>query len=340
MKLPVIGITMGDPAGVGPEIIVKALSDSRIFQICRPVVLGDRGIIARTAQILGSQVQVNTTESITGENYHVGDIRVLNLSALDPDGVISGKSDERFGKAIVEYIKTGTRLALDEEIDALTTAPISKELINRAGYAYAGHTELLAQLTNTKDYAMMLTGKRLRVVLVTTHCRLRDVPSLLDTQRIVTVIEVTNSSLKQYFGISEPRIAVASLNPHAGEGGIFGDEEKAIIVPAIQRAKDTGIGIVGPLPPDTIFYYAVRGHYDVVVCMYHDQGLIPLKLLNFQRAVNVTLGLPIIRTSVDHGTAYDIAGSGKANEASLKNAIRLATSMANKRNISRNPAFY
>jgi 4-hydroxythreonine-4-phosphate dehydrogenase len=329
MELPVIGITMGDPAGVGPEIIVKALSDPRIFQICRPLVLGDQGIIVNVAQMLGLEVKVNTITNIRAEKYKAGYINVFNLSNLDANTVVWGKPDERFGKAVVDYIKAGAKLALDGEIDAITTAPINKEVINRAGYAYAGHTELFAELTHTKDYVMMLTGEKLRVALVTTHCRLRDVADLLNTQRIFTILEVTNNSLKEYFAISKPRIAVASLNPHGGEGGIFGDEEERIIIPAINKAKDAGIDAVGTLPPDTLFYYATRGEYDVVVCMYHDQGLIPLKLLNFQNAVNVTLGLPIIRTSVDHGTAYDIAGTGMANETSLKNAIKLAVSMAN-----------
>lgn len=331
MELSVIGITMGDPAGVGPEIIVKALSDPRIFQICRPLVLGDRGIIVKAVQILGLEIQVNTTEDIKGEKYQAGIINVLNLSHLDANSLVFGRPDIRFGKPVVDYIEAGTRLTLDGEIEAITTAPINKAVINRAGYAYAGHTELFAELTHTKDYVMMLTGEKLRVALVTTHCRLKDVAALLNTQRIFTIIKVTNNSLKEYFAISKPRIAVASLNPHGGEGGIFGDEEERIIIPAVNRARKSGIDAVGPLPPDTLFYYAANGEYDVVVCMYHDQGLIPLKLLSFQNAVNVTLGLPIIRTSVDHGTAYDIAGTGKADPESLKNAITLAASMANKR---------
>lgn len=332
MELPVIGITMGDPVGVGPEVIVKAISDSRIFQICRPVVLGDQGIISRAVDILGLKVRVNIVRDLRGEKYQVGAINVFNLSDLDVSTVAWGKPDERFGKVVVEYIKAGAKMALDGEIEAITTAPINKEVVNRAGYAYAGHTELLAELTNAKDYVMMLTGERLRVALVTTHCRLKDVAGLLNTQRIFTVIEVANNSLKEYFAISTPRIAVASLNPHGGESGIFGDEEERTIIPAVKRAKEIGIDAVGPLPPDTLFYYAASGDYDVVVCMYHDQGLIPLKLLSFQSAVNVTLGLPIIRTSADHGTAYDIAGTGKANEASIKNAIKLAVSMADKKN--------
>ncbi|MFH2011602.1 MAG: 4-hydroxythreonine-4-phosphate dehydrogenase PdxA [Pseudomonadota bacterium] len=341
MELPVIGITMGDPAGVGPEIIVKALSDPQIFQICKPLVLGDRRIIGNAVQMLGLEIEVNTITNIRNERYQAGYINVYNLSDLEADSVVWGRPEERFGKAVVDYIKVGAKLALNGGIDAITTAPINKEVINRAGYNYAGHTELFAELTNAKEYVMMLAGEKLRVALVTTHCRLKDVADLLNTQRIFTILEVTNYSLKKYFAIPNPRIAVASLNPHGGEGGIFGDEEERIIIPAINKAKNIGIDAVGTLPPDTLFYYAARGEYDAVVCMYHDQGLIPLKLLNFQDAVNITLGLPVIRTSVDHGTAYDIAGTGRANDISLKNAIRLAASMINKsrgssKNITRN----
>jgi len=331
MELPLIGITMGDPAGVGPEVIVKALSDSRIFQICRPVVLGDEGIITRAVEALELKVRVTTARGLRDESYKVGAINVVNISCLDLNVVKPGKPDQRFGEAVVEYIKAGVRMALEGKIQALTTAPINKEVINRAGYVYAGHTELLAELTDAKDYVMMLSGERLKITLVTTHCRLKDVACLLSIQKILTVIEITDNSLKEYFSFPRPRIAVASLNPHGGEGGIFGDEEERIIIPAIERARAMGIDAVGPLPPDSLFYYATRGGYDVVVCMYHDQGLIPLKLLSFKDAVNVTLGLPIIRTSPDHGTAFDIAGTGRADELSLKNAIKLAVSMANKK---------
>ncbi len=331
MELPVVGITMGDPAGVGPEVIVKALSDPGIFQICRPVVLGEQGIISKAVNILESEVQVYATINIKAATYQAGRINIVNLSSLGANTLVFGRGDEGFAEAVINYVKTGARLALNGEIEAIATAPINKAVINKAGYNFSGHTELLAELTKTKDYVMMLAGNRLKVALVTTHCRLNDVAGLLDIERIYMIIEVTDRSLKEYFGLSRPKLAVASLNPHAGEGGLFGDEEERIIAPAVNRAKKAGIDAIGPLPADTLFYYASRGDYDVVICMYHDQGLIPLKLLSFQDAVNVTLGLPIIRTSVDHGTAYDIAGTGKADETSLKNAIKLAASMAAKK---------
>ncbi|MDY6855598.1 MAG: 4-hydroxythreonine-4-phosphate dehydrogenase PdxA [Thermodesulfobacteriota bacterium] len=331
MELPIVGITMGDPAGVGPEVIVKALSDPEIFNVCRPVVLGEQGIISKAVNILESEVRVYATIDMQAAKYEAGRINVVNLSNIDVNTLVFGRGNGGFAKAIIDYVKTGARLALNGEIEAIATAPINKAVINKAGYTFSGHTELLAELTKTKDYVMMLVGKRLKVALATTHCSLKDIAGLLGTERIYTIIEVTDRSLKEDFGLWRPRLAVASLNPHAGEGGLFGDEEEMIILPAVNRAKKAGIDAIGPLPADTLFYYASRGKYDVVICMYHDQGLIPLKLLSFQDAVNVTLGLPIIRTSVDHGTAYDIAGTGKADETSLKNAIKLAASMAVKR---------
>ena len=224
MELPLIGITMGDPAGVGPEVIVKALSHPEIFQVCRPVVLGDSRVISRACHILHMDLQVKETGNIGEEIYQPGHIHVFNLSNIEVDTLKPGRIDERFGKAIIDYISAGTRLAMEGKIKAVTTAPINKELLHKAGYAYAGHTELLAELTNTRDYVMMLSGQKLKVALVTTHCRLNDVGSLLDVPKIHTVIHLTDDSLRKYFAIPQPRIAVASLNPHGGEGGIFGDE--------------------------------------------------------------------------------------------------------------------
>jgi len=229
------------------------------------------------------------------------------------------------------YIAEAVRLSVRGEVDAITTAPISKKALSDAGYSYPGHTELLAEMTGTNHYAMMLAGEKLKVVPVTIHCALSDVFRLLTADKIVTAIRITHSALQEYFRLPQPRIAVAALNPHAGEGGLFGNEEEKIIVPALDKAHALGIDTAGPLPPDTLFYHAAAGRYDAVVCMYHDQALIPLKLLHFDEAVNVTLGLPIIRTSVDHGTAYDIAGTGRANPASLANALKMAAMMAGSR---------
>jgi len=327
-KLPIIGITMGDPTGVGPEIIVKVLSLESTFRFCHPVVLGDRNILERAIQLLNVPLAVNEMETITEENLQSGALNLLPLSAIPLDKAGYGNPSKACGEGMVTYIKEAARLALEATIDAITTAPISKKALSDAGYTYPGHTELLGELTESKDYVMMLAGKRLRVVLVTIHCSLHDVFHLLTTEKIVKTIRVTNDALRDFFGETHPRIAVAGLNPHAGEEGLFGSEEKTVILPAVERARQSGINVEGPLPPDTLFYHAAQGSYGAVVSMYHDQGLIPLKLLHFEDAVNITLGLPLIRTSVDHGTAYDIAGTGKANPASLLSALKVAAQMA------------
>jgi 4-hydroxythreonine-4-phosphate dehydrogenase len=330
---PIVGITMGDPTGVGPEIIAKVLADPRTFEFSRPLVLGDLNCFTRAAEIVKAELKVAEVKrsEIRGLDYQLGRVNLLNLSKINLKDLRYGSPDKDCGKAMVDYIREGVRLALKGEIDAVATAPISKRAIFNAGYQYPGHTELLADLTKTSGYAMMLMGERLKVVPVTIHCSLREVPSLLKTEAIVKVIKVTVQALKELFDIDAPRIAVAALNPHAGEGGIFGREEEKIIMPAIKQAQAMGIMVSGPLPSDTLFYYAAQGLYDVVVCMYHDQALIPLKLLHFEDAINVTLGLPIIRTSVDHGTAYDLAGTGRANPTSLFNAVKWAAYMVEKK---------
>lgn len=234
---------------------------------------------------------------------------------------------------MVDCIVTAVEMAKRNDIAALVTCPISKTLMRRAGYNYEGHTQLIAHLTNTQDFVMMLAGERIRVALATIHCALRDVPRLLSREKILTTIMVTARALAGDFGFERPRIAVAGLNPHAGEEGLFGTDETETIAPAVAMAKEKGLHVEGPFPPDTIFYKAASGHFDAVIAMYHDQGLIPLKLLHFSDAVNVTLGLPIIRTSVDHGTAYDIAGKGSADPSSLKAAIRTAAFMSRNRGL-------
>ena len=230
---------------------------------------------------------------------------------------------------MMKYIEEAVRMAMSGAADAIVTGPISKEAINKAGYDFHGHTEFLAHLTKTKDFCMMLAGKSLKVILVTIHESIKNVPQLLTKENVFKTIKITDDSFKKYFGFQRPRIAVAALNPHAGEGGLFGDEERRIIIPAVKKARQMGVNASGPLPPDTLFYRAVRNkEFDGIVCMYHDQGLIPLKLLHFEDGVNITLGLPIIRTSVDHGTAYDIAWKGVASPASMKAAIEMAVEMS------------
>ena len=255
----------------------------------------------------------------------------MAVSRLKGGSILPGKPTVEGGKAMVDYIISAVDMTQKGELEAMVTCPISKILMHQAGYGYEGHTQLISHLTDTHDYVMMLAGERLRVALVTIHCPLKEVPALLDQELVYKTIIITAKALREDFGFEKPRLAVAALNPHAGESGLFGSEEEEIIGPAVSRARDEGYSVAGPFPADTLFHKAASGQFEAVVAMYHDQGLIPLKLLHFSDAVNVTLGLPIIRTSVDHGTAYDIAGTGRADESSLKAAIRMAASMVKNR---------
>jgi 4-hydroxythreonine-4-phosphate dehydrogenase len=256
-----------------------------------------------------------------------GKLDVLDLQNVNLASHDWGKPNFASGAAVVDYIRRAVSLTLDRQADALVTAPISKEMMNAAGHRYAGHTELLADLTHTRDYGMMFVGGGLRVILATIHVALKDVPRHITTPSVLKTLRLAHKAMR-YFGFEAPRIGVAALNPHAGEGRLFGSEEWDVILPAIIKARDEGIHASDPLPADTLFYKARNNYYDIVVAMYHDQGLAPLKMLAFGNAVNVTVGLPIIRTSVDHGTAYDIAGKGCADPASLLEAVKLAAKMA------------
>ncbi len=326
---PAIAITMGDPCGVGPEIIIKALAQPEIGKICVPFVIGDAMAMARALKVCGSTMQLRQIASPEeAQQAPAGTIPLLPVSRLGDEDLIYGKPTAASGDAVYRYICTAARLCLDGSAAAMATAPISKEAMHRAGHDYPGHTELLAELCGTDDYVMMLAGDVLRVSLVTIHEALKDVPGLVSFDRVLKTIRVTAAGVRRLTGAQQPRLAVLALNPHCGEGGMFGSEERDIIGPAIQAACAEGINAVGPLSADTLFHFAQQGAYDGVVAMYHDQGLIPLKMLHFDDAVNVTLGLPIIRTSVDHGTAYDLAGTGKASESSLLAAIRMAANMA------------
>ncbi|MDY7034925.1 MAG: 4-hydroxythreonine-4-phosphate dehydrogenase PdxA [Thermodesulfobacteriota bacterium] len=328
--LPVIGITMGDPSGIGPEIIIKAFSDAELNKICTPVVLGDPGALLEGMKGLKKNF-INEILSPSDAEGGPGQINVMAISRLKSGMRTPGKPRIEGGKAMVEYIIKAVEMVRQADIAAMVTCPISKALMQEAGYSFEGHTQLISHLTNTKDYVMMLAGKKLRVSLITIHCALRDVPDNLDEQKIYKTISITSTALRQDFGLKRPRLAVAALNPHAGESRLFGSEEEEIIKPAIERAVHEGHHVDGPFPADTLFHKAVSGTFDAVVAMYHDQGLIPLKLLHFSDAVNVTLGLPIIRTSVDHGTAYDIAGKDIADPSSLKAAIRMAAGIVRNR---------
>ena len=339
-----MGITLGDPAGVGPEVIVMALADPKLYELCHPIVLGDVAVLSDTVSRLtekelpANEIHINPVSTPAEAAGKPGVIDVIPLSDLSSEAIEPGKPVVAGGKAMVNYILRAVEMAVRSEIQGMVTGPISKVLMHEAGYKYDGHTQLIAQKTNAKDYVMMLAGDRLRVALVTIHCPLKAVPDLLDQKGVHKTIMITTKALKEDFGFSRPRLAVAALNPHAGEEGLFGTEEREIIKPAISQARQQGIDVEGPFPADTLFHQAAAGRFEAVVAMYHDQGLIPLKLLHFSDAVNVTLGLPIIRTSVDHGTAYDIAGTGRADPSSLKAAIITATEMAGNRAVlARNP---
>ncbi|MCP9451057.1 MAG: 4-hydroxythreonine-4-phosphate dehydrogenase PdxA [Nitrospira sp.] len=325
---PLLGITMGDPAGIGPEIIAKTLADQQILTLCRPIVIGSATVMEQTIGQLRLPLTVHPIKDPA--SFQPLDRTVAVLDPLDdslgpfPLGVASAVA----GAASVSFIKKAVALALTGALDGIVTAPINKEAINLAGCHYPGHTELLADLTHAQESGMMIVGGPLRVMFTTTHLAIKDLPASLTQAKIERAIRLAHSALITLFGIKTPRIGVAALNPHAGEHGLFGDEEDRVILPASQAARAQGIEASDPLPADTLFGKAAKGLYDAVVALYHDQGLIPLKLVAFGRCVNLTVGLPIIRTSVDHGTAFDIVGKGIADHGSLLEAIKLAATIA------------
>jgi 4-hydroxythreonine-4-phosphate dehydrogenase len=316
-----IGITMGCPVGIGPEIILKFFSSRVRAGDYQPVILGDLGVMRHVSSLLGRDD--NLTAWRPGEALTPGTIPVCSFTTLDAGALRRGRPDAGTGKAMISYIEGAVRLINDGVLAGMVTCPVTKAGLKMAGSEYPGHTEMLAGLTGAPEYQMMMAGTKLRVVLATIHEPLRRVPALLGVDRIRRCIEMTAAALVSDFGLPGPRIAVAGLNPHSGEQGMFGREEQEVITPAI----DATAGVCeasGPWPPDTVFHHAAAGRYDAVVAMYHDQGLIPFKLLHFADGVNVTLGLPIVRTSVDHGTAYDIAWQGIADSSSLGAAFSMA----------------
>lgn len=318
-----LAITIGDPGGVGPEIIVKAINSSKVRNYYTPLVIGDRIAMEEALRLLKLSLKLRVIRS-PDEFRSAHKDNSLDLIDM---GIIKkfekNKPTTEGSRACVSYIKKAVELALNNQVEGIVTAPISKEALKMAGFTWSGHTEMLADLTNTKDYAMMLTGGPLRVILVTIHTALKDVPDLITKDRVLKTIRLAKKACDM-FDIKNPRIAVAGLNPHAGEAGIFGDEEIKEIAPAIEEAIKEGVPVSGLYPPDTVFHKALKGEFDIVVCMYHDQGLIPLKMIAFDEGVNATIGLPFIRTSPNHGTAYDIAWKGMANPSSMIEAIKVA----------------
>jgi len=332
---PALAISMGDPAGIGPEITLKALTHMELYDICLPVVIGDFEAIDAANRFSNTGLAINEIPDLTRAIGKPGTVDLINPGYLNKGDWNCGEISELCGKASFEYIRRGIELALSNQVQGVVTGPISKEAINRAGYKYSGHTEIFAEMTKTKEYGMLLISGNLRTIHVTTHFSLRKACELITKERVLSAIRLADMAIKA-LGIHHPRIAVSGLNPHAGENGLFGDEEIYSIKPAVDIAVAEGIDAVGPLPPDTVFVKAMNGMYDVVVAMYHDQGHIPLKLSGFRlgadaasvSGVNCTVGLPIIRSSVDHGTAFDIAGKGIAHEGSMVDAINIGVVMA------------
>lgn len=308
-----IAITIGDPAGIGPEVALKAVMNEAVLDVCSPLLIGDRIVLEQAAKDLNLEIDL-------------GRYDILGTGAVPSADFPRCSASDIGGHAAVSYIKKAVQLAQMKIVDAIVTAPITKEALKIAGYPWPGHTELLAELTATDQYAMMLCGGPLRVILVTIHTALKNVPGMITRKRVFDTIQLAKTACTM-LGIAEPRIAVAGLNPHAGEAGLFGNEEDDAITPAVADARRQGLPVDGPFPPDTLFHKIYNGEYDIVVCMYHDQGLIPLKMIAFDSGVNVTVGLPIVRTSPDHGTAYNIAWKGIANPSSIIEAIKLAARM-------------
>ena len=335
---PIIGISMGDPSGIGPEIAVKALARKEIYTICKPLIVGDSNAIKDALRMTSLDLKINSISEVKQALFQFGTLDVYDLKNVDMAKLQYGKVSAMSGDAAFEAIKKVIELAQNKEIDATVTGPINKESINLAGHHYSGHTEIYAHYTNTEDYTMMLAHENLRVVHVSTHVSLKEACARVKKDRVLKVIKLAWEACRK-IGIADPRIGVAGLNPHAGESGMFGREEIDEIIPAIQEAKALKINADGPVPPDSLFSKAKGGLYDIVVAMYHDQGHIPLKVVGFNwndekqkwdsiSGVNITLGLPIIRSSVDHGTAFGKAGKGTASELSLVHAIEYAVKMA------------
>jgi 4-hydroxythreonine-4-phosphate dehydrogenase len=323
--LPRIGITMGDPAGIGPEVVLKAVAEDEVRRACIPVIIGDAQLLAHTARTLDLQSGYDIVRADEPFPEHSEPViyHLDNISGFIEPGIESGAA----GKAAGGYIEAAVELCAAGNIDAIATAPINKRALFLGGYSFPGHTEFLAHLTGAEDYAMAFVAGNLRIVLLSTHVPLSEAIRLVERDRIVSRVNLTNRELQRW-GIEKPRIAVAALNPHGAEGGLFGVEEASEIMPAIDACRRDDINVQGPFSADTVFLRASRGEFDGVIACYHDQAMIPVKCLSFGEAVNVTLGLPFIRTSVDHGTAFDIAGKGLAEHSSMVAAIKLAADLS------------
>ena len=329
MARPIIGITMGDAAGVGPEIIMKAMAVPEVYEMSRPLVIGDARRLRKAGQIVASKLSVRPIQKPEEAAFRQGEVEVVDLPII-PEDLPFGKLSATAGDAAFKFIQRAVELAMAGRIDAICTAPLNKEALHAGGHKYPGHTELLAKLSGTEEVSMMLATPKMRVIHVTTHIGLLDAIEKIEPALVERTIRRGHDALVRS-GMARPRIAVCAINPHAGEGGLFGrGEEETKVIPGIKAARARGIEVEGPLPADTLFFRAGRGDFDLVVAMYHDQGHGPVKVLGLEAGVNITVGLPFVRTSVDHGTAFDIAGTGKADERSLVQALRDAVALAPK----------
>ena len=328
---------MGDPAGIGPEVTVKALADDAVRAVCRPLVVGDAQVVEQAVAFTGTGLRVARIGKVSDARFAAGTVDVLDLANVDMEGLRLGETSAMAGRAAFEFVVKVIELAMAGEVDGTVTGPINKESINLAGHRYGGHTEIYAEYTGSRKYAMLLVEEALRVIHVSTHVSLRRACDLVRKERVLEAIELMDEACRQ-LGIDEPHIGVAGLNPHSSDGGLFGDEEEKEILPAIEEATRRGHRVDGPVPADTLFPKAIGGVYDGIVAMYHDQGHIPFKITGFRwdeaarrmssvRGVNITLGLPIIRTSVDHGTAMEIAGQNVASAEAMKLAIDYAVAL-------------
>jgi len=327
MSLPTIAITMGDAAGIGPEIVMKALGAPAVRALCNPLVIGDAARLRRAGELVASTLEVVSLGDAREARYSPDKVECIDLKLIPAD-LPFGRTSAIAGEAAYRYIERAVRIVEQGGAQAICTAPLSKEALHAAGHKYPGHTELLAALTHTPEVSMMLVAPKLRVIHVTTHIGLLDAIERIDAALVERVIGRAHATLVQA-GITNPRIGVCGINPHAGENGLFGRGEEAVkIVPAVEASRARGWNVTGPLPADTLFFLAARGDYDIVVAMYHDQGHGPIKVLGLESGVNITVGLPVVRTSVDHGTAFDIAGKGIADERSLIEALRQAAELA------------
>ena len=327
LKRPVVAVTMGDPCGIGPEVIAKAVSSPEVHETCRPLVIGDGWSMERALELTGSKLKVNRTNAPLDDDEALGTLNLLDPGNLNAEDITVGEISPACGKAAMEWVATAADLAMAGHVDAIATAPVNKEAASLGGYSAIGHTELFQEMAGAPTVATMLMSGGLRVVHLTTHRSLRRALDYVTKDRIFAFLQLTHNTFGSW-GMPNPRIGVAALNPHGSDGGLLGHEEAEEIAPAVGQARAAGVNATGPVPADSVFHQAISGRYDVVLAMFHDQGHIPVKVHGFERSITANLGLPFIRTSVDHGTAFDIAGKGVADHLSMIEAIKLAQTFA------------